>query len=220
MKIYDKKKINKALDIAVYPRGGGKIDLKPLASIADSVESNTGSSNIQVGNKDADEVVPANIYYIEGTEDSINNDTFGFLKEKATYFIGRKKGRCLITKINEGAISFSDSDEGRELKNVLFSDVYQSRGNINEELMDLDFPNLFMNDDEVGLHEIMINSEDGRTRALCKASNKRLIILLSTVNTNYQYTKFQAYSTYVLYDLTIERIFENSGTGTEGQQIS
>lgn len=214
MKIYDKKKINKALDIAVYPRGGGKIDLKSLASIAESVDSNIESGNIQGGDENADEVLPANIYYIEGTEDSILNDTFGFLKEKATYSILRKKGRCLISKNNEGAISFSNSDEGRELKNVLFSDVYQSKGNIDEELMDLDFPNLFMND-EAGLHEIMIYSEDKRTRALCKASNKRLIILLSTVNINYQYIKFPAYSTYVLYDLTIERIFENSDPSTE-----
>lgn len=36
-KIYDKRKIRKALDIDIYPRGGGKIDLRVLADTADSV---------------------------------------------------------------------------------------------------------------------------------------------------------------------------------------
>lgn len=36
-KIYDKRKIRKALDIDIYPRGGGKIDLRVFADTADSV---------------------------------------------------------------------------------------------------------------------------------------------------------------------------------------
>lgn len=59
-KIYDKRKIRKALDIDIYPRGGGKIDLRVLADTADSVslgseaQSEAGSSDSTIfGDSDA-----------------------------------------------------------------------------------------------------------------------------------------------------------------------
>lgn len=59
-KIYDKRKIRKALDIDIYPRGGGKIDLRVLADTADSVslgseaQSEAGSNDSTIfGDSDA-----------------------------------------------------------------------------------------------------------------------------------------------------------------------
>lgn len=59
-KIYDKRKIRKALDIDIYPRGGGKIDLRVLADTADSVslgsevQSESGANDSTIfGDSDA-----------------------------------------------------------------------------------------------------------------------------------------------------------------------
>ena len=49
-KIYDKRKIRKALDIDIYPRGGGKIDLRVLADTADSVSLGSEAQSEAVSN--------------------------------------------------------------------------------------------------------------------------------------------------------------------------
>lgn len=53
-KIYDKRKIRKALDIDIYPRGGGKIDLRVLADTADSVSL---GSDIQSESRSSDSTI-------------------------------------------------------------------------------------------------------------------------------------------------------------------
>lgn len=155
--------------------------------------------------------MPANIYYIEGNDENFSESTINLLREKAEYVIEKDFDHYYITNFggNGEKLSFSGSDKGREFKNVLFPKIYDTDGS----LMDLDYPNFFMNNDNnVGLHEIMIDSFNGETKALIKASNKRIIIILSTIhNSGAQefYDKSAYYSTYVLYDLTIEEIFES-----------
>lgn len=214
MKIYDKKKINKALDIAVYPRGGGKVNLKPLASVADSIEGNISSNAFAGTNSDADEVLPIEFYYIECTkEEDPHDEALRILNQKfgVNYYAQNKKGIVILLPLGE--LEPIQLHEGQEVKNIMFPGVYEGKG----DFMDLDYPNYFMNE-TVGLHQIVITNPNF-SEALCSVSNKRLIALLVTNKSGgvlevpvdeigVRYDRTYSYGIYVLYDLKVERVIE------------
>lgn len=221
-KIYNKQKIKKALEIDIYPRGGGKIDLRTLADTADHVVINDGASDSDSSgaNNNADETLPVNIHYIEATDDSdaIENTLALFTENYNVQYYAETSDsqsssyRCKITDFNGDEIVFER--EGQEIKNVLFSYVYESHGD-SGEFMDLDYPNKSM-DSQIGLHEIAVDYDGNSKFAICRASNKRLIAVLATINNNIgtqqitagKYSKAGAYGMYVLYDLKVESLYE------------
>ncbi len=114
-KIYDKRKIRKALDIDIYPRGGGKIDLRVLADTADSVslgseaqsEAGSGDSTI-FGDSDAYVAIITNpdAQDSEYEYEYINvNDFFEFqdgfpVNVKSTYENTTRAGICYKSNTN------------------------------------------------------------------------------------------------------------------------
>lgn len=183
-----------------------------------------------VKRKSAGGAQTVNFHYL-----ALNKEQADTLNVAVRNFFANTYGVEYASKFSSNSFTFKIFSEagakeefeiGENLKNVVFYPLYTD---IQDGVMDPDYPNCYMMEDLVDIHEIPVSDTKGKKIYICKVSNKRLVCLLTTIdygsNTGIdqipteevdvlhsRYAKAPMYGMYVIYDLKVDRIIDGPNT--------